>query len=85
MTRLALCRQFGGYSADALADRILDARCRLVITADGVWRGNKLIKLKHITDHGMCRALMKLTRKGMCRDRDEPVTSPVTVTPGTNS
>ncbi|XP_037085226.1 acetyl-coenzyme A synthetase, cytoplasmic-like [Pollicipes pollicipes] len=51
---------FAGYSADALADRILDARCRIALTADGVWRGNKLIRLKEITD----RALELCTERG---------------------
>ncbi|KAH3694037.1 hypothetical protein DPMN_081476 [Dreissena polymorpha] len=41
---------FGGFSADSLADRILDAKCAIVITADGVWRGNKLLNLKDIVD-----------------------------------
>lgn len=41
---------FGGFSAESLADRILDSKCRMVITADGVWRGTKLIELKVITE-----------------------------------
>ena len=36
---------FGGYSADSLADRIVDGKCKLLVTADGVWRGDKLIHL----------------------------------------
>eukprot|EP00051_Salpingoeca_urceolata_P029331 m.489590 g.489590 ORF g.489590 m.489590 type:complete len:673 (-) comp26904_c0_seq1:368-2386(-) len=41
---------FGGFSAEALADRILDAKSRVLITADGVFRGTKLINLKAIAD-----------------------------------
>ena len=28
-----VCLQFGGFSAESLADRILDAKCEVVITA----------------------------------------------------
>ncbi len=44
---------FAGFSANALAARINDARCRLVITADGSFRGNKTIDLKSIVDTAM--------------------------------
>ena len=50
---MCLFRQFGGFSADALADRILDAKCEVIVTSDGFWRGNKLVHLKGIADHGM--------------------------------
>jgi acetyl-CoA synthetase len=32
---------FGGFSAQSIADRINDAECNIVITADGGFRGNK--------------------------------------------
>src|ERR1700730_17565999 len=38
---------FGGFSADAVADRNNDAEARLVITADGGWRRGKGGPLKH--------------------------------------
>ena len=44
--------QFGGYSADSLADRMMDAQASVLITADAVWRGPKLIALKEIADDG---------------------------------
>ncbi|MEG3640513.1 acetate--CoA ligase [Magnetococcus sp. PR-3] len=37
---------FGGFSPDALRDRILDADCRVVVTADGGMRGSKKIPLR---------------------------------------
>jgi len=37
---------FGGFSSEALKDRILDSDCRVVITADGGFRGGKTIPLK---------------------------------------
>lgn len=41
---------FAGFSAKSLADRINDASCRFVITADGGYRGAKVTPLKDITD-----------------------------------
>lgn len=41
---------FGGFSPEALKNRILDADCRLVITADEGIRGGKKIPLKKNTD-----------------------------------
>ena len=44
---------FGGFSADSLCNRILDADCSILVTADGVYRGTKLINLKEIADHAL--------------------------------
>jgi acetyl-CoA synthetase len=41
---------FGGFSAEALAGRLLDSQSTVVITADGVMRGAKPIKLYSIVD-----------------------------------
>lgn len=41
---------FGGFSPDALKDRILDSDCQVVITADEGVRGGKTIPLKTNTD-----------------------------------
>jgi acetyl-CoA synthetase len=41
---------FGGFSADAVADRNNDARSKLVITADGGWRRGKVVPLKANVD-----------------------------------
>jgi acetyl-CoA synthetase len=37
---------FGGFSSEALADRINDAKAKLVITADGAWRRGEIVPLK---------------------------------------
>ena len=41
---------FGGFSADALRDRINDAEAKLVITADGGYRRGSVIPLKNFVD-----------------------------------
>ncbi|MFP5331301.1 MAG: acetate--CoA ligase [Acidimicrobiia bacterium] len=46
---------FGGFSSDALADRILDADARIVITQDGAWRGGNIVPLKANTDVSLAR------------------------------
>ncbi|MEJ2881284.1 acetate--CoA ligase [Pedobacter sp. GR22-6] len=44
---------FGGFSAKSIADRINDAACKIVITADGAFRGNKQIQLKEVIDDAL--------------------------------
>ncbi|MGE8503761.1 MAG: acetate--CoA ligase [Pseudomonas sp.] len=44
---------FGGFSPDALRDRILDADCRTIITADEGVRGGKYIPLKNNVDKAL--------------------------------
>ncbi len=44
---------FGGFSAEALSSRIVDADCRVVITADEGLRGGKHIPLKANTDEAL--------------------------------
>ncbi len=41
---------FGGFSANALRDRINDAAAKMVITADGAFRGGSIVELKQATD-----------------------------------
>ncbi|HUP19608.1 MAG TPA: AMP-binding protein, partial [Gemmatimonadota bacterium] len=44
---------FGGFSAEAIKDRVNDAGARAVITADGGWRRGKLVPLKANVDAAM--------------------------------
>ena len=44
---------FAGFSAKSLSDRINDAKCNTLITADGGFRGNKITPLKDISDEAM--------------------------------
>src|SRR5712692_9506155 len=47
---------FGGFSADAVADRNNDAKARLVVTADGGWRRGKVVPLKHNVDEALTKS-----------------------------
>lgn len=44
---------FGGFAAHALVDRINDAGCKLVVTADGGWRRGSEVKLKEAVDEAL--------------------------------
>ncbi|MFN2431947.1 MAG: acetate--CoA ligase, partial [Gemmatimonadota bacterium] len=44
---------FGGFSAEALRDRVLDAQARLVITADGGFRRGQVVPLKAAVDEAL--------------------------------
>jgi len=44
---------FAGFSASAVAARINDSECKMVITSDGSYRGNKAIDLKGIVDDAL--------------------------------
>ncbi len=44
---------FAGFSSSALAARINDSECKLVITSDGSYRGSKTIDLKGIVDEAL--------------------------------
>src|SRR6266571_2059062 len=46
---------FGGFSAEALRDRINDAEARLLITADGAWRRGQVVPLKESADTAMAQ------------------------------
>jgi acetyl-CoA synthetase len=44
---------FAGFSAKSLSDRINDADCKILITSDGGFRGEKITPLKDISDEAM--------------------------------
>ncbi|ESU24879.1 acetate--CoA ligase [Flavobacterium enshiense DK69] len=44
---------FAGFSASAVTSRINDCECKMVITSDGGFRGNKTVDLKGIIDEAL--------------------------------
>jgi acetyl-CoA synthetase len=46
---------FAGFSATAVAARINDCECKMVITSDGSYRGDKTIDLKGIVDEALLK------------------------------
>jgi len=44
---------FGGFSSEALSNRILDSRCKALVTTDCVMRGDKAVLLKDTADTAM--------------------------------
>jgi acetyl-CoA synthetase len=70
---------FGGFSAQSIADRIHDATCTIIVTADGGYRGNKDIPLKNIIDDALvqCPSIYRVivlhrsgTHISMIKERD---------------
>ncbi len=49
---------FGGFSAQSLADRVLESKAKVVVTCSGVKRGPKVIDFKSVVDEAvdMCKA-----------------------------
>ncbi len=47
---------FGGFSAEALADRIADAGAKVLVTCDGAWRAGQVVPLKATADEALSRA-----------------------------
>jgi acetyl-CoA synthetase len=47
---------FAGFSAGSLIDRINDSGCKVVLTADGAFRGDKKIDLKSIVDEALLKS-----------------------------
>jgi acetyl-CoA synthetase len=44
---------FGGFSADSLRDRINDAQCKLLITADGGYRRGSVVQLQRVSEEAI--------------------------------
>lgn len=53
---------FAGFSSVSISDRINDSQCKLMITADASYRGDKTIPLKEIADNAIknCPSIQKL-------------------------
>ncbi len=53
---------FGGFSANAVRDRIEDAGAKLVITADAGWRGGHAVELKAAVDKALSEGCQSVQR-----------------------
>uniref|UniRef100_A0A673KTZ7 Acetyl-coenzyme A synthetase n=1 Tax=Sinocyclocheilus rhinocerous TaxID=307959 RepID=A0A673KTZ7_9TELE len=54
---------FAGFSSESLCERIVDAQCNILVTADGVYRGDKLINLKKIASEAVERCKERFVPK----------------------
>ncbi len=60
---------YGGFSDQALADRIADAKSKVLVTCDGAWLRGKIIKLKDIADEAVRRS--PIVQTVICYKRTE--------------
>jgi acetyl-CoA synthetase len=53
---------FGGFSAEALGDRINDAQAKVLVTQDGAWRHGNVVPLKRSADQAVkeCSSIEKV-------------------------
>jgi len=65
---------FGGFSSLALKDRIEDTGAKLVITADGGWRGGHAVELKAAVDHALSSGCPSVKRVIVLERTGRPVT-----------
>ena len=63
---------FGGFSSEALKDRINDAQASLIITADGGYRGGKVVPLKERVDEAVTQT-PTVRHVVVCRRTGNPV------------
>jgi acetyl-CoA synthetase len=64
---------FGGFSALSLKDRIEDAGAKVLITADGGWRGGNVIELKAAADKALALGCASIERVIVYRRTGKPV------------
>ncbi|XP_072931057.1 acetyl-coenzyme A synthetase [Epargyreus clarus] len=50
---------FAGFSSDSLAERVANCEAKVLVTADGAWRGEKLLLLKKTCEDAMLKAKIK--------------------------
>jgi acetyl-CoA synthetase len=65
---------FGGFSAPALKDRIEDTEARMVITADGGWRGGQAIELKAAVDKALSSGCVSVEHVIVLKRTAKPIT-----------
>ncbi|XP_039125013.1 acetyl-coenzyme A synthetase, chloroplastic/glyoxysomal [Dioscorea cayenensis subsp. rotundata] len=63
---------FAGFSAESLAQRIVDCKPKLVITCNAVRRGPKTINLKDIVDNALIESTKNEVPVGLCLTYENP-------------
>ncbi len=69
---------FGGFSAEALKDRLNDAQAKLVITADGGFRKDKVVALKAAVDEALAEGSVPSVENVLVVQRTK---APITMAP----
>ncbi|HEX8755127.1 MAG TPA: acetate--CoA ligase [Steroidobacteraceae bacterium] len=64
---------FGGFSAPALKDRIEDTGAKVLITADGGWRGGNAVELKAAADKALAEGCATIERVIVLKRTGRPV------------
>jgi acetyl-CoA synthetase len=64
---------FGGFSALSLKDRIEDARAKVLVTADGGWRGGNIVPLKVSADKALAGGCPTIEKVVVVRRTGEPL------------
>ena len=64
---------FGGFSAPALKDRIIDTEAKVVITADGGWRGGHAVELKAAADQALASGCKSVRRVIVLKRTGQPI------------
>ncbi len=63
---------FGGFSPDAIVDRVNDSECVALITADMGWRRGKKVPLKANVDEAIAKGMPSLEARGRGQARRRP-------------
>lgn len=58
---------FGGFSAEALKDRVEDAQAKIIITADGGFRGGRTVELKKAVDTALEKGCDSVRKVLVCK------------------
>ncbi len=64
---------FGGFSSQAIADRVEDAKSHIIITADGGWRRGQIVTLKTNVDEALTKTNL-IEKVIVLKHTDAPVT-----------
>jgi acetyl-CoA synthetase len=65
---------FGGFSAEALRDRLIDAQAKVVITADGGWRKDAIVPLKDAVDVALSHTNVPVETVIVAQRTGQPIT-----------